>query len=962
MESIINNGKTIRIDTGRVNQPVVESLMSQRQVNESLFSDQYIQALALVNRYVEKSRTNLDGNEPYTEYPNNIIAFVGNRGSGKTSCMCSVARLLTSGDKHQLGGYEQLRRTDFTGIDMIDPSYFDELHNIVATMVAKLYKSYRSIIEVGSEKDFNPEEHDNLVDAFARAQHSMRCLLSKDAENPDFEDDVENLSELSQAVDLKNDIDHLVKTYMRFIKKPEGVLVLSIDDIDLNINEADTMAEQIRKYLVSPNIIILLAAKLDQLATIKNLHYVGKYKDLMQKNHLDFSVVEDMTGQFLTKFAPHDQRIYMPSAEYYMQSGVEIDGDNVNGSPVQQAIPELIFRKTRYLFYNSAQEASHIVPRNLRKLCQLLSMLKGMDDYDEDKGGKRSQTAFKNYLFVTWVQDNLEPDDRKWTERVLAGWRNGQLNRITLDVLQEKYGRWIKETIAQKANDSYNITKMDLPSELEQLLDKRNLEYNISAGDIFSLISNLKVAFESHNDQCFFFIITSIYSMALYEAYDQITDAQDEGITSDEEDRERKDKLVLLFDPFADERVDCYHKIVGGRFYNYRLSPIMPREHIGRNQFVSRSDRMMNYQPLVKLMTECLDEWNNIDSMDAEQREWLKARIRLAEFFMLCAIRNVSTQHRGGIADYYEPTFRRSDTVYYSGEYGKTRLLYFDLGAFFYNVTCMDRCYARFGKTGVDFLAKCALEEGYDITVGEGDLAATEHHYMSMYASFRCQSTYRRQGYNQMHAWQSWASLRNGEIVFDLNQRLRTKCLRATENSNLAFLRLYFRTLSDYRIHTYDMNDDDSSYLSIDFEYAEAISRLLSNNKEEFNTLFDSIFVVDNDTEEPKDPLKMDLSHIDPTRLVNKKEMLKRRQDEGNRTDTVKKFLLKNQAHAIKGLEGYVELMFQNYGRTMSKSQIAQLVDTLNMLIIQGYGNTAGNAENTVPHEESETAAGNAEG
>ena len=92
MEPIINNGKTIRIDTGRVNQPVVETLRSQWQVNASLFSDQYIQALNLVNRYVENSRIIRGEGTPYTEYPNNIIAFVGNRGSGKTSCMCSVAR------------------------------------------------------------------------------------------------------------------------------------------------------------------------------------------------------------------------------------------------------------------------------------------------------------------------------------------------------------------------------------------------------------------------------------------------------------------------------------------------------------------------------------------------------------------------------------------------------------------------------------------------------------------------------------------------------------------------------------------------------------------------------------------------------------------------------------------------------------------------------------------------------
>ena len=963
MEILINNGKTIKIDTGRVNQPVVEVLKSEKQVRASLFSDQYLQALGLVNRYVENVKKYHEEYDLYMEHPNNIFAFVGDRGSGKTSCMSSVARLLTKEDKRELDSFEQLRKTQFAGIDMIDPSYFDERHNIVATMVAKLYKRFRAIEEIGSGCAFESEEHCHLTDAFARAQHSMQCLLADSKEEAALEDDVENLSELSKAVDLKNDIDILVKTYMRFIKKPDGILVLSIDDIDLNINEADTMAEQIRKYLVSPSIIILLAAKLDQLATIKNLHYVGRSKDLMQKGHLDFSVVEDMTGQFLTKFAPHDQRVYMPSSEYYLQLGVEIDGDQMNGSPVQQAIPELIFRKTRYLFYNSAQDASHIVPRNLRKMCQLVAMLTGMDDFDEGDNGERNQKAFKNYLFVTWVQDNLEPEDRKLTDKILAGWRNEQLNRMTLDVLQEKYGRWMKDTIAKKDEERIIVNKPDLPMELEQLLDTRNMEYNIAAGDIISLISNLRVAFESHSDQCFFFIITSIYSMALYEAYNQITTAQDEengAMLQQQRALMKKNRLVLLYDPFDDEHVSGYHKLMGGRIYNYRLSPIMPRERLTGNNFMSRSDRMINFQELTTLMEECVAEWDDIEKMEDEKREILKQKIRLAELFMLCSIRNVSTQHQRGNTDYYEPTFRRSDTVYYSGDYTKSRYLYFDLGAFFFNVTNMDRCYERFGEVGQKFLNKCRYDKGYEITEGKGEDAKKKRKLMSMYASFRSQSTVRRT-YTESHAWQSWASLRNGEIIFDLNQRLRTKCLRAKEGSNMAFLRLYFKVLSEYGIHTYDMNDDATSFLSIDFEYAEAIYRLLNTNSEVIKKKFDDIYELNYKQEDVSDQQGMDFSNFDPSRLVNKEKILKRRQEEGNLTKTIKDYLLRTQAKVLKGREGMVEFMFQNYGRTMSREQISQLVDTLNLLIIKGYGNATGNAKDTVSGEESEAGAGGAE-
>ena len=38
------------------------------------------------------------------------------------------------------------------------------------------------------------------------------------------------------AVDLRDDINRLVELYMKFVKKEDGILLLSIDDIDLNID------------------------------------------------------------------------------------------------------------------------------------------------------------------------------------------------------------------------------------------------------------------------------------------------------------------------------------------------------------------------------------------------------------------------------------------------------------------------------------------------------------------------------------------------------------------------------------------------------------------------------------------------------------------------------------------------------------------------------------------------------
>lgn len=75
---------------------------------------------------------------------------------------------------------------------------------------------------------------------------------------------------------------------------------------------------------------------------------------------------------------------------------------------VRQMVPQLIFQKTRYLFYNSPSHVSFIVPRNLRDLRQLIKMLWNMPDYQEKiddnlvikKAGSYNQVIFKEYLKI----------------------------------------------------------------------------------------------------------------------------------------------------------------------------------------------------------------------------------------------------------------------------------------------------------------------------------------------------------------------------------------------------------------------------------------------------------------------------------------------------------------------------------------------------------------------------------
>lgn len=572
-------------------------------------------------------------------------------------------------------------------------------------------------------------------------------------------------------------------------------------------------------------------------------------------------------------------------------------------------------------------------------MCQLAAMVWSMDKY-HDGDGMENKRIFRNYLFQTWPNDNLNNDDRKLAKRILDGWKNEQLNRVTLDVLKEKYAEWF-----EKQMQTGNLDNNEMAEELKQIYDVRNREYNLSVGDVMSLIYNLQIAYETHADRCFFFIIESIYSIALYESYDWITDKMDaEGYDEYAPTPAETRKQILLYDPFSDEKVEPYHRLVGGRFYNFRLAPVLSKEKIGtKTKFmVSRSDRIINYEQLERLMNEAIEKWEAYNQLTDEEKadearlKELKQHVRIVEFFMLCCIRDINLRNSGGKRDdYYDPTFRQSDSAYYNGEFTGIKSLYFDLGAFFYNITCINACYKRFRQTGRSLLELCKEDSERRI---------------SLYAVFRKMAKVYRPDSRNPHAWQSCASIRNTEILFDLY--LKLKSVNKVEGAdNRLFLAKFFEKLGEYAIETYD-RDVAQSHLTISFEFAKKIEELLRSKDiaERFEAVFN---ITDNEAEVEETGMSM-AQKFDSLAdsWINVESLVAGRSMERNRKKTVLNYLKTREKKVLEGKDVLVQSVFDQYGDYMTREEIRNAGNELNRLLIVTNGKFKTDTENTVSQPE----------
>lgn len=104
------------------NRPLKEDI-SKNSIGLSAFREQYKNALSAIDQYLAIARK--DAHDRDLDSQNNIFLFVGDRGSGKTSCMLSIGELLLKEKSRReefKDDYPDISDLDFYTIDLINSS------------------------------------------------------------------------------------------------------------------------------------------------------------------------------------------------------------------------------------------------------------------------------------------------------------------------------------------------------------------------------------------------------------------------------------------------------------------------------------------------------------------------------------------------------------------------------------------------------------------------------------------------------------------------------------------------------------------------------------------------------------------------------------------------------------------------------------------------------------------------
>lgn len=649
-----------------------------------------------------------------------------------------------------------------------------------------------------------------------------------------FEDDtMEELAYLASGVDLKESVKDMISAYLKYVQK--DVLVISLDDIDLNTAQAFTMVEQIRKYLILPNVVIFLAIKLNQLSEVIRLELSKQFQSLLTTKQMSFTEVVEMAERYLLKLIPLQSRVYLPVPETFFHRALEIyktDRPKPDKfESIKRAVPELIFKKCRYLFYNTRGTTSLIVPRNLRELRLLISLLYNMPDYQKNTNKTEgNKQLFKRYFFGSWL-DTLGKESRDVAYAILAENEPTLFNKT---VIRQLVGLYFKDKEEQ------------IPENYHDVIDIQNLAFNVSLGDCFyfmDYIGNINLDTETKK---LLFFIKSVYSIRLYEYYDELTDRLRNQTTTGNAENKPDNKVEQPYRAEILEDISLYEKLIGGSFYLLEGDNLIGPQRI-YGTLLDRELRLINGKKLFELIKDvkehknmiCIsqpsqetiehegtsstakeEDANNKTSQEiSEEASVYMGKLRLVEFFMLTVSRYVwttdATLNESGIHKY-----RLNAPAYYDREINNTtRNLCFNILTPLFTLLDIQHAYRRFD------------EEIYAIAMACRDSFA--YKFLNLV------------GEEKRETLLSKVGLRNAEIIEDIFTylKLNRRQLKLSPGArNVDIVKDFYKFISNYHIASYDYEDADADTLyHIELDYFKHFETFLGEADKD---LFESIFAT----------------------------------------------------------------------------------------------------------------------
>lgn len=292
---------------------------------------------------------------------NNIIAFVGERGSGKTTLVNELRRILYGMNSEKKGNwlqhmnqsaavdYYQDKSMNFLVLDPLDASLLEEKENIVELIWANMYDCFDRRAHQNNNMN-NASQVKAIIQGFNEVYKDYRQICRQNQDDGPEVSVLNKLKNMSSSTKIREIFGKLLQDYLDFMLKEKvdrKYLVVTIDDLDMNLYKGFEILEQIHKYLSYPQIIVLLALDYEQASLLSETHFMQNM--LMGDKTQDMRVLRHarkLSYDYTLKVIPVNNRIYLLDKDVLLKQAFIKAND----------VSDIILPIKEYIFYKFAEK------------------------------------------------------------------------------------------------------------------------------------------------------------------------------------------------------------------------------------------------------------------------------------------------------------------------------------------------------------------------------------------------------------------------------------------------------------------------------------------------------------------------------------------------------------------------------------------------------------------------------
>lgn len=454
-------------------------------------------------------------------YSNNIISFTAGRGQGKTSALRSFATNLCDfpiNDRLLPKLIEKHPKSRFYVLPLIDPTMLEKRDSVLKTIFSRLFHIFQKEVEKVDcqHSTFSNQEHlSKIATMFADCFESIDTI--KDQHKPNvtsYGDSLEELSRLGDSSNLKKQCYDLVSEFLSLFypeTKKNAFLVLQIDDADMNVNNAFEIMEDLRKYCMIPNVIILVATDLRQFEQIVEQHFMKEFTERIKHyGENSTGICLKLAQNYVEKLLPARHQISLPDIDraiqnpqlqvnlrYITQEQEHLPAKSLPCYDYQMKLLSEIQQKFGIFLHKREKQLHYFLPKTMRTLSHFKVFLESVPNITvEGRTDLAPATDEMMYYFMFDDFWNAEPKLvalQLWQENLsklmdyfLSSWASMNLSWVERNFLEKLHAT------PHHLKKSYIIEEISRLFHIEEHGIEKPLSQACSLADLRILLERVK--------------------------------------------------------------------------------------------------------------------------------------------------------------------------------------------------------------------------------------------------------------------------------------------------------------------------------------------------------------------------------------------------------------------------------------------------------------------------------------